>query len=207
MTHPPHNTELAEAGVRRAEIMRAERMDAKNTRSFQLLAKRAQAIHEIRCRYDAAYAADAEVKRSILRNVVDAIERQSEEPPPDGCVMQRPSDTTYAAERQSGAPPSPDGLRTPAEAARKLRCSVKTLNAHVASGALRYVVIGHGKTRMRRMFADSDLNDFIANQTRKDSPCPSSRTHVHRSGVSTSRSEVIAFTARRSGRPGAKRRR
>ena len=103
--------------------------------------------------------------------------------------------------------PPPDGLRTPAEAARKLRCSVKTLNAHVASGALKYVDIGHGKRRQRRMFSDADLNEFIANQTRKDSPCPSSRTHVHRSGVSTSRSEVIAFTARRSGRPGAKRRR
>jgi len=101
----------------------------------------------------------------------------------------------------------PDGLRTSTEAARKLRCSIKTLNGHVASGALRYVVIGHGTKRPRRMFTDADLDDFIANQTRKDSPCPSARTRVHRFGDTTSRSEVIAFTARRSARPSAKRKR
>src|SRR5262245_37535736 len=44
------------------------------------------------------------------------------------------------------APPS-DGLRTPVEAARQLRCSVKTLNGYVKSGALKYVAIGHGKRR------------------------------------------------------------
>src|SRR4051794_10569450 len=38
----------------------------------------------------------------------------------------------------------PGGLRTPAEAAAKLGCSIKTLNGHVAAGALKYVIIGHG---------------------------------------------------------------
>jgi hypothetical protein len=103
------------------------------------------------------------------------------------------------------APPLPDGLRTPTEAARKLHCSIKTLDGYVASGALRYVNVGHGKKRPRRMFTDPDLNEFIANRTRKDSPCPSSRTHAHRSGASTSRSEVIAFSARRNARPSGTR--
>src|SRR5262245_38763671 len=57
--------------------------------------------------------------------------------------------------------PLPDGLRTPAEAARKLRCSIKTLFAHVASGALRYVDIGRGTKRPHRMFTDADLDAFI----------------------------------------------
>src|SRR6516164_3532619 len=81
--------------------------------------------------------------------------------------------------RQKAKPPvapPPDGLRTPAEAARKLRCSVKTLFGHVASGALRYVAIGHGTKRPRKRFADADLDAFIESQTRKDVPCPSTRT-------------------------------
>ena len=111
------------------------------------------------------------------------------------------------ARRPMLAPPLPNGLRTLTEAARKLRCSISTLNAHVVSGALRYVAVGHGRERMRKMFTDADLDTFIANRTRKDSPCPSSRTHARRSGASTSRSEVIAFTGRRNARPSGKRKR
>jgi hypothetical protein len=95
----------------------------------------------------------------------------------------------------------PAGLRTPREAARKLRCSIKTLKAHVAAGALRYVAVGHGRKRTKRMFTDSDLNEFIANQTRKDVPCPSTKTRARRSGSSISSSQVIDFTAPRRPRP------
>src|SRR5262249_17096233 len=59
----------------------------------------------------------------------------------------------------------PDCLRTKAEAAARLCCSKKTLNGHVASGALRYVSMGHGRKRRRMMFTDADLDEFIANQT------------------------------------------
>jgi hypothetical protein len=111
-----------------------------------------------------------------------------------------------APERRPPVAPPPDGLRTPAEAARKLHCSVKTLNGHVASGALKYVAIGHGKRRPRRMFTDPDLNEFIANQTRKDVPCPSTKTETvaRRTGTSTSKCEVIGFTARRNARRAVK---
>jgi excisionase family DNA binding protein len=98
-----------------------------------------------------------------------------------------------------------DGLLTTDEAAARLRCSVKTLNGYIASGAIRYVAIGHGSKRPRKMFTATDLDDFIANQTRKDAPaCQSSRTHVRLSGGSTSRSEVIAFSARRNAAPSGK---
>jgi hypothetical protein len=100
----------------------------------------------------------------------------------------------------------PDGLRTPDEAARKLGCSVKTLNAHVAAGDLRYVIIGKGTKRPHRMYAAADLDDFIANQTRKDSPaCRSIASRARRSSTSNSASEVIAFSAQPRPRPGAKR--
>ena len=100
--------------------------------------------------------------------------------------------------------PPPDGLRTAAEAARKLRCSTKTLKGHLASGALRYVIVGHGTKRPRRMFTPADLDSFIANQTRKDVPCPSSPSRARHTSTSTSASEVIAFTAQPRPRPSAK---
>jgi hypothetical protein len=107
--------------------------------------------------------------------------------------------------RKLRLPPS-DGLKSAAQAAAKLGCSIKTLNGHVASGALRYVDIGHGKRRPRRMFTDADLDEFIANQSRKDVPCPSTRTETaaRRISTSTSKCEVIGFTARRDARRGVK---
>jgi hypothetical protein len=101
----------------------------------------------------------------------------------------------------------PDALLiTPTEAARKLRCSSKTLNGYVASGALRYVAIGHGPKRPRRMFTDADLDNFIANQTRKDVPCLSTSTETvdRRISTLTSKCEVVGFTARRNARRAAK---
>jgi hypothetical protein len=100
----------------------------------------------------------------------------------------------------------PHGPYTPAEAARKLRFSLKTLAGHVRSGALRYVQIGHGRKRRRMMFTDADIDEFIANQTRKDVPCPSTRTEtvVRRISTSTSKCEVIGFTARRNAQRGVK---
>jgi hypothetical protein len=118
-------------------------------------------------------------------------------PPPDG--LRTPA---RAARKPRQSPP--DGLKTAAQAAAKLGCSIKTLNGHVASGALRYVIIGHGTKRPRRMFSVADLDAFIVNQTRKDVPCPSIATRAPRSGNTTSSGEVIAFSAQPRPRPGAK---
>jgi hypothetical protein len=106
--------------------------------------------------------------------------------------------------RRVPTPRPPDGLWTEAEAAAKLRCSIKTLKSHVAAGRLKYVSVGHGTKRQRRMFNDADLNEFISNQTRKDVPCPSTRTHARRTGNTISAGEVIAFTAQPRPRPGVK---
>jgi hypothetical protein len=107
--------------------------------------------------------------------------------------------------RKSRHPP-PGGLLTAPQAAAKLGCSIKTLNGHVASGALRYVIIGHGTKRPRKRFTDPDLDVFIEAQTRKDAPCPSTRTETaaRRISTSTSKCEVIGFTARRDARRGVK---
>ena len=98
--------------------------------------------------------------------------------------------------------PPPDGLKTAAQAAAKLNCSIKTLNGHVAAGELKYIVIGRGRKRTRRMFSDADLNEFITDKARKDAPCPSTRTEtaVRRSSISTSKSTVIGFMEARSKR-------
>src|SRR5262249_18493681 len=97
----------------------------------------------------------------------------------------------------------PDGLLTPAEAAAKPGCSEKTLNGHVATGALGYVDMGHGRKRMRRMFADADLDQFIANQSRKVTPCPSTAGRARPTGTSTFTGEVVDFTGPRKPRTSA----
>ena len=70
-----------------------------------------------------------------------------------------------------------DGLLTMDEAAARLRCSVKTLNGYVASGAVHYVAIGHGTQAPAQDVHHLPISmEFIANQTKKDSPrCQSVR--------------------------------
>jgi hypothetical protein len=156
----------------------------------------------------AALAADDKIRAEIARKDKATAEWRDVPPPPLPPMPPQPvSQHPNAPRRQRKARSAPpDGLRTSAEAAARLGCSIKTLNGHIASGTLRYVITGHGNKRPRRMFTDGDLNTFIANQTRKDSPCPSTASRARHSGTSTSTGEVIAFTARPKQRPGAKRR-
>ncbi|WP_147151693.1 helix-turn-helix domain-containing protein [Reyranella soli] len=88
-------------------------------------------------------------------------------------------------------------LRSPAEIAARLHCSPRTLAEHVRTGGLRYVIIGHGTKRPRKMFTDADVEEFIERQTRRDVPCQSTSPRARRSTTTTSNSEVIAFTALR----------
>jgi hypothetical protein len=96
------------------------------------------------------------------------------------------------------------GLLTAAQAAAKLNCSIKTLNGHVKAGGLKYVAIGHGTKRPRRMFTDADLDRFVVVQTREAPPCPSTASRVRRSGTLTSSGGVVAFTARPKSPPGGR---
>jgi len=133
-----------------------------------------------------------------LQALLDETERQ-----PDGLRNSRrsvvkmlfPDEAGRITAILEGPAPSPDGLKTAAQATAKLNCSIKTLNAHVAAGDLRYVIIGKGTKRPRKMFTDTDLDDFIANQTRKDSPaCRSIASRARHTGTSTSSGEVVAFS-------------
>lgn len=87
-------------------------------------------------------------------------------------------------------------LLTPAEVAARLRCSRKTLDAHVHAGDIRYVSIGHGKKRPRRMFTQADVEDFITRQTRRDVPVEPTRRVTRRTTASYSSDEPIGFLAR-----------
>ena len=59
-------------------------------------------------------------------------------------------------------------LRTPKEAAERLHTSVEQLTAFVRDGELKYINLGRGKKRPRRMFTDEDLDEFIERRTRKE---------------------------------------
>src|SRR5262249_8090066 len=92
-----------------------------------------------------------------LAMLLDETERQ-----PDGMRQARrsvvkmlfPDEAERITAILEGPAPSPDGLKTAAQAAAKLNCSIKTLFGHVASGALRYVDVGHGRKRRHIRFAD-----------------------------------------------------
>ena len=114
------------------------------------------------------------------------------------------------ADRQDGrtkkfeVEPMP-GLRTKREAADRLRCSEKTVDAYVEAGELRYVLVGRGTRRQRKMFTDGDIADLLASRTRKAAPpCPFTKTRARHIGSSTSNGEVVAFSAQPRPRPGAK---
>jgi hypothetical protein len=195
MTHPPHITEIVRRGPR-IFIAWHKPIEADDHTIV--------VPPEDRCLVVPPPVSGRERLRRGLEALLEAHERH-----PDG--MRKLSCSVvktmfpHEAERITAileGQSSPDGLRTPAEAAHKLHCSVKTLNGYVKSGALKYVAIGHGKKRQRKMFADPDLNEFIANQTRKDVPCPSTRTETaaRRISTSTSKCEVIGFMARRNAR-------
>lgn len=79
-------------------------------------------------------------------------------------------------------------LRTPREVAERLRCSLRTLSDHVKAGHIKYIIIGHGKKRPRRMFTDADVDAFIERQTRRESlpslPEPTRRFRAARNAKS-----------------------
>ena len=197
MTQSPTTTEAGEIAERDAEIARLEAkghvvLDIYNPRNHL-------------CEHLAP-------KVALLKAVfgIDDSGRLTRPPPPKAFSQQvfeyimGGRIREQRARRPMLAPPPPDGLRTPTEAARKLRCSVKTLDGHVASGAIGYVIVGHGKKRQRKMFTDDDINAFIQAQTRKESPCPSDATRGRRSGSTISKSNVTAFSEAQRRRRAAK---
>src|ERR1022692_3591240 len=64
-------------------------------------------------------------------------------------------------------------LITPYEAAEELGISTKLLLGYVRDGELRYVDVGRGGKRKKRMFNPADVEDFKERRTRREMPCRS----------------------------------
>lgn len=85
------------------------------------------------------------------------------------------------------------------QAARKLGISEDQTRGLVQDGELQFINVGRGKKRPRMRFTEADLDDLIERRRRKSNPlCQSTNRRNHRIGNTTSRPEVIGFTARRN---------
>jgi len=91
-------------------------------------------------------------------------------------------------------------LLTPNEAAAYLGNSVKTLRKL----SIPFIIVGCGRVKARRMYAHADLDCFIEAQRQKAKPCPSISAKTRRSTTTTSKCEVVAFTALQGARASAK---
>lgn len=96
-------------------------------------------------------------------------------------------------------------LLTPPEAAARLGLSKKILLEHVRAGEIRYINIGRGKKKLRRMFTEEDLAEFIAARACRDTPpCLSTSRKARRTTTSTFDIEVADFTALRAAKAAEK---
>ncbi|WP_082025600.1 helix-turn-helix domain-containing protein [Methyloceanibacter caenitepidi] len=98
-------------------------------------------------------------------------------------------------------------LLTPSEAAARLNVSRKTLDAHVKAGELLFINVGRGSNKPRRRFTESDLADFIEARREREIPCRSTDRKARRSTTTTSKCEVVAFTALQGARADGKQKR
>lgn len=94
-------------------------------------------------------------------------------------------------------------LLSPKQAAAALGISVDTLRALISAGELRFIDVGNGKKRIRRMFDPSDLAQFCERRRRVQS-CPSTNRKARKSTSSTSNGAVIGFRARQASSPSGK---
>src|SRR5438105_1152321 len=83
------------------------------------------------------------------------------------------------------------------EASAILDVSIKTLKGFVSRGEIRYIDVGNGLKKKRRMFTESDLLEFIERRGQRDIPCRCISANTARSITSISYSRVIGFTALR----------
>jgi hypothetical protein len=94
-----------------------------------------------------------------------------------------------------------DGLLTPKQAAADIGISVKTLTGHANDGEIRYINVGRGKKKTRRMYDPNDIKEFKERRARREVPqCQSTATRKARSTTTISDSKVIAFTALQNAR-------
>jgi excisionase family DNA binding protein len=148
--------------------------------------------------------------RAYIKAAIDAAREPSEQGKDHSGDVDESDDDDELIEPPvpAPAPAHADGLKTPAQAARRLNISIRTLRGLIASGELRYVNVGRGKQREKVMFTDSDLDDLIASRTRqKVQECPSTSPKARRITNMISSGEVLDFTARQKRPTSGKRRR
>jgi|GEM_PF-4255169 len=115
-------------------------------------------------RYHAELAEKQE--RQLARHIAE-LDGQSAAEQPVTPVHRRQKEVRQP---DSLASPPSDTLRTPKYAAARLGCSPKMLTAYVRTGTIRYIEVGQGVKRPRRMFTDAYLDEFIAHQTKRATP-------------------------------------
>lgn len=161
----------------------------------------------------AARKADEDALRARIEAAIEAArvpwekDKHREKVNSEGDLGDDDGPDILALNEPAPSPAPADGLKTSAQAARRLGISIRTLRGLVSSGELRYVNVGRGKQREKTMFTDNDLGDLIAKRTRQKAQelCPSTSQRARPSITSTSSGEIIAFTALRSERIAAKR--
>jgi excisionase family DNA binding protein len=90
------------------------------------------------------------------------------------------------------------GLMTLPEAAEFLRISERTLQDHVAAGEIRYIAIGSGVKRRKKLFDETDLAEFIEGRKTVEAPkCQStSRKVARRTSTISNIGEIVTPATR-----------
>jgi excisionase family DNA binding protein len=96
----------------------------------------------------------------------------------------------------------PGGLLTLAEAAARLHVTAEKVRTYVRDGELQYINVGHGRKRPRYRFSDTDIDELIEKRKQRDiPPCQFSNPKSRATSIgTTSKSQVIGFTAQRNAR-------
>jgi len=115
---------------------------------------------------------DAEKVEAAQRQKVKRTSADAKASPPQDAAARR-SEKAGAGRHDSLLMCPGQVLRTPKYAAARLACSLQTLLAYVRAGTIKYVQVGVGAKRPRRMFTDADLDDFVVARTRREYPCQS----------------------------------
>jgi hypothetical protein len=93
-------------------------------------------------------------------------------------------------------------LFPPKEAAKKLHVSVDQIEGFCRDGELTFVNVGRGKKKIRRMFTEADIADFIERRRRRNPCLP--RSKVRRTTLPSSSAAAVSFLARLDARQNEK---
>jgi excisionase family DNA binding protein len=106
-------------------------------------------------------------------------------------------------ERPQRAVPPPNSVwLTIRQAAVRLNIAERTLREHMRTGAIKFVDVGHGRSRSAPRFTPPDITEFQERQ--RGQQWPSTSAQVRRTTNTSSSTEVLDFAALRAARASAK---